>query len=85
MKFEGAVELLRKMERDSPLTAGKRLRLPSDTAEASWAALHCDPFARLEPVLRSGLLQMTDIGIALFIAEQPAKAESGLQDRVHDS
>lgn len=58
---------------------------PAEAAEASGALPDSDFFARCEPVLGRGLLQVADGGVIFLITEQPAKTHSRLQYAVDDS
>src|SRR5665213_4299368 len=82
MNLKGAVKFFRQIEGHAPLPVGKRFRLPPKGAEARWTAFYCDPFSFDEPVFGSGLLQMANVRITLFITKQPTESERRLQHRV---
>src|SRR5579884_1016157 len=76
-------EPIRNVDGDLPFAIADGLRGPTECAEARGTLADPNLLAGSEPMLRSSFLQMADIVIALFVAQQPAQPERRLQNAVH--
>jgi hypothetical protein len=75
---------IRNVESNPPFAGARGVRLPAYEPEPRRAVTYADRLPGRKPVLWSGLLQMADVSIVLFIAEQPPEAQSRLQLAIDD-